>query len=68
MDELMFRPGVGLGPSGVNAEEQVAQDASEANVERLVADEVNAERLVADDTKVKRLVAVDAKVKRTSSS
>jgi len=30
-DELMFRPGVGLGLSGANAQEQVAQDASGAN-------------------------------------
>ena len=47
-----------IGLSGANAEEQVAQDTSEANVERLVA----------DNTKVERLVAVDAKVERTSSS
>ena len=67
-DELMLHPGVGLGLSGANAEEQVVQDTSEVNIERLVADEANAERLVADDTKVKRLVAVDAKVERTSSS
>ena len=30
-DELMFRPDVGLGLSGANAEKQVAQDASEVN-------------------------------------
>ena len=61
-----FHPNIEL--SDANAEEQVAQDTSEANVERLVADEVNAERLAAGDTKVERLVAVDAKVERTSSS
>ena len=30
-DELIFHPGVGLGLSGANAQEQVAQDASGAN-------------------------------------
>ena len=53
----MFHPGVGLGLSGVKTEEQVAQDASEVNAERLVADDVKAERLVADGANTERLVA-----------
>ena len=64
-DELMFRPDVGLGLSGMNTEKQVAQDASEANAERLVAkDDMKAERLVADDAKAERLIADRVNIER----
>src|SRR5437016_2184530 len=53
----MLCPGVRLWLSGMNTEEQVAQDASEVNAERLVADDVKAERLVANGANAERLVA-----------